>query len=79
MVRGALWMVLVAFLAGTVEPAVARPSTVQAQQFKKKKPAPTAKPKVTGKKKRKKAPPKRTRAVKKKPRAERQEARRPMP
>lgn len=80
MLRGSLWIVLVAFLAGTVEPAAARPESVQAQQFKKKKTAaPAAKSKVTAKKKRKKAPPKRTRTVKKKPRAKVEEPRRPMP
>lgn len=79
MLRGSLWMLLVAFLAGTVEPAVARPGAVQAQQFKKKKTAPVTTPKVTAKKKRKKAPPKRTRNVKKKARAKVEEPRRPMP
>ncbi len=79
MLRGSLWILLVAFLAGTVEPAVARPGSVQAQQFKKKRTAPTAKPAVTAKKKRKKAPPKRTRTAKKKPRAKVDEPRRPMP
>jgi len=79
MLRGSLWILLVAFLAGTVEPAIARPGHAQAQQFKKNKTAPVAKAKVTAKKKRKRAPPKRTRTVKKKSRPKAEEPRRPMP
>jgi len=73
--RGLLVVLLALFLAGTVEPTIARAGATQAQQFKKKR-AP-AKAKATSKKKRKNAPAKRTRKVKKKRRSE--EPRRPMP
>ena len=66
--RGLLTMMVALFLTGTGE----------AQSFKRKAPATTAK--ATAKKKpAKKAPRKRTRTVKKKPRATPVEPRRPMP
>ena len=66
--RGLLTMIVALFLTGTGE----------AQSFKKKAPAITAK--ATAKKKSaKKAPRKRSRPVKKKPRAKPEEPRRPMP
>lgn len=66
--RGLLAMLVAMFLSGTGE----------AQQFKRKAPAPTAK--TTLKKKPvKKVPRKRARTVKKKPRAKPEEPRRPMP
>ena len=66
--RGLLTMLVALFLTGTGE----------AQSFKRKAPATTAKAAVK-KKPVKKAPRKRTRTVKKKPRAKPEEPRRPMP